>query len=158
SHDATYLEPLYYEGVDGLKTGYTELAGYCFTSTAEKDDRRLITVVMKTGSEEERFQETAKLLDYGFNSFEEVELFAAGYQLEEESTIPITKGKEDTVNIALAEAISLPIEKGNEESFSIEYQIDESLLNDDGELEAPIEKDEKVGQAILMFNDEAYTG
>jgi len=112
-HDATYLKPFHYEGVDGLKTGYTELAGYSFTSTAQKGDQRLITVVMKTGSEEERFKETARLLDYGFNSFEEVELFEAGYKLEDESTIPVAKGKEDSVEVVLGESISYPIRKGS---------------------------------------------
>src|SRR5699024_1837400 len=69
-HDASYLEQYQYEGVDGLKTGYTDLAGYSFTGTAERNGKRLITVVMKTGSESERFEETAKLLNYGFSQFE----------------------------------------------------------------------------------------
>src|SRR5690625_675841 len=55
-HDATYLKQYYYEGVDGLKTGNTELAGYTFTGTAKQKDRRLITVVMKTESEDVRFK------------------------------------------------------------------------------------------------------
>src|SRR5699024_1360655 len=49
-HETSHLEQFYYEGVDGLKTGNTELAGYTFTGTAEKDGRRLITVVMKVES------------------------------------------------------------------------------------------------------------
>src|SRR5699024_3138970 len=54
-HKGENLKPFYYEGVDGLKTGYTDLAGYCFTATGEKDGKRLIVVVMKTDSYEERF-------------------------------------------------------------------------------------------------------
>src|SRR5699024_10048171 len=88
-HDASFLKPFYYEGMDGLKTGNTELAGYTFTGTAERDDKRLIAVIMKTKNEEERFNETAKILDHGFDSFEEKELFPAGYQLEGEYTIKI---------------------------------------------------------------------
>lgn len=157
-HDATYLKPFHYEGVDGLKTGYTELAGYSFTSTAQKGDQRLITVVMKTGSEEERFKETARLLDYGFNSFEEVELFEAGYKLEDESTIPVAKGKEDSVEVVLGESISYPIRKGAEENYRIKYEIDEELLNEDGELEAPIKKGDKVGRAVLTYDGEESFG
>src|SRR5699024_5040466 len=64
--DASSLTQFYYEGVDGLKTGFTDAAGYSFTATAEKDGNRLISVVMDTESEAARFQQTAKLLDYGF--------------------------------------------------------------------------------------------
>lgn len=58
--------PYSYEGTDGLKTGYTARAGYCFTGTAEKQGSRLIAVVMGTESKEARFEETRKLFDYGF--------------------------------------------------------------------------------------------
>ncbi|MDM5154497.1 D-alanyl-D-alanine carboxypeptidase family protein [Bacillus sp. DX1.1] len=59
-------QELYIEGMDGLKTGFTDSAGYCFTGTAMQGDRRLITVVMGTDSKEKRFTETHKLLSYGF--------------------------------------------------------------------------------------------
>lgn len=58
--------PYSYEGTDGLKTGYTANAGYCFTGTAEKQGSRLVAVVMGTESKEARFEETRKLFDYGF--------------------------------------------------------------------------------------------
>lgn len=151
-HDATYLKQYYYEGVDGLKTGHTDLAGYTFTSTATQKDRRLITVVMKTASEDERFKETAKLLDYGFSQFDVTELFKAGYQLQDKPSVPVTKGKEKTVDIALKEDISIPIEKGTEESYRIEYNFDESAFNENGELVAPIKKGDKVGTAELVFD------
>ncbi|MEI3611094.1 D-alanyl-D-alanine carboxypeptidase family protein [Pseudogracilibacillus sp. SO30301A] len=157
-HDATYLKQYYYEGVDGLKTGHTDLAGYTFTSTAVQKDRRLITVVMKTASEDERFKETAKLLDYGFNQFDVTELFKAGYQVQDEPSVPVTKGKEETVDIALKEDISIPIEKGKEENYHIEYKLDESVFNENGELVAPIKKGDKVGTAELVFDDGAEFG
>ena len=59
----------FYDGVDGLKTGYTTEAGYCLTATAKKNDLRLISVVMKSPSAEERSSDTSTLLTYGFNSF-----------------------------------------------------------------------------------------
>src|SRR5699024_6049718 len=152
-HDATYLKQYYYEGVDGLKTGHTDLAGYTFTSTAVQDDRRLITVVMKTASEDERFKETANLLDYGFNQFEVTELFKAGYQLQEQPTVTVAKGKEDTVTIALEDSISIPIQQGTEENYSIQYNFNEQAFNEDGELVAPIKKGDKVGTAELVFDE-----
>ena len=99
-HDATYLKQFYYEGVDGLKTGYTDLAGYTFYIEQLKEDgKRLITVVMKTDSEEERFKETAKLFDYGFINLKIKNYFQQDYQLEDESTVPVAKGKEETVKL-----------------------------------------------------------
>ncbi|GAB3808107.1 serine hydrolase [Virgibacillus kimchii] len=153
-HDASYLEPFYYEGVDGLKTGYTDLAGYSFTGTAERNGERYITVVMKTGSEAERFEETAKLLDYGFNNFSKQELFPAGYQVEGESAISVAKGKEDQVQVSISEAISLPVQEEEAELYSIQYHIEEENLNEDGELVAPIEAGDVIGEAKLVYEGE----
>ena len=60
---------LYFQGIDGLKTGFTDKAGYCFTGTAKKDGKRMITVVMGTRDNIKRFTETKKLLVYGFQEF-----------------------------------------------------------------------------------------
>lgn len=157
-HDATFYKPFFYEGVDGLKTGHTNLAGYTFTSTAERDGRRLITVVMKTDSVEERFQETAKLLDFGFDQFEIKELFEEGYTWKKDGTVPVSKGKEKDVEIALADPVKAPVQKGTEDKYTVEYTIDEKLLNEDGELEAPIKKGAKIGSAKLVFDGEEDFG
>jgi D-alanyl-D-alanine carboxypeptidase len=62
-----------FPGNDGLKTGYTEQAGYCFTGTAKQDGRRLVSVIMGAKTADERFVETGKLFQYGFqNSHMEV--------------------------------------------------------------------------------------
>ena len=153
-HEATFLQQFHYEGMDGLKTGNTDLAGYTFTGTAERDGKRLITVVMKTDSKEERFRETAKLLDYGFNNFSTEEIFPSGYQLEDQETLPVAKGKENEVSVSINEAISLPIKSGEAELYSLEYNISEEKMNEDGELVAPIEKGEKIGTATLVYEGE----
>ncbi|MGM8365481.1 D-alanyl-D-alanine carboxypeptidase family protein [Virgibacillus sp. W0181] len=157
-HDATFLKPHFYEGIDGLKTGFTEKAGYCFTGTAERNGKRLISVVMKTGSEEERFKETVKLMDYGFDNFESKELFPAGYQLKDHASLPVAKGKADQVEITLKDAYQTPIKKGEEENYSLNYNYNEDKLNAEGELQAPIKKGEKVGEATLAYAGEAGNG
>ena len=151
-HKASYLKPFFYEGVDGLKTGNTDLAGYTFTSTAEKDGRRLITVVMKTNSIEERFKETAKLLDYGFTQFEEKEVFPKGYEYEN-NAIPVAKGKEDEVKTVLGDSLVSTVKKGEEEKYKVKVTLDESLLDDDGKLTAPVKKGDKIGTAVLTVDD-----
>jgi serine-type D-Ala-D-Ala carboxypeptidase (penicillin-binding protein 5/6) len=142
-----------YEGLDGLKTGSTNLAGYAFTGTAKKGDMRLISVVMKTNSQYARFKETEKLLNYGFNQFEKVELLEQGYQFKDESTLPVVKGKEDTVAVETKSAMKLVIKKGEEEKYEPKYQLDNSLLKDHA-LVAPIEKGDKVGTVTLSYKGE----
>nr|WP_085994541.1 serine hydrolase [Oceanobacillus senegalensis] len=151
-HDATFLEQFYYEGIDGLKTGYTESGGNSFTGTAIRNGNRLISVVMRTDSKEERFEETAKLLDYGFNNFQNEELFPSGYQLEDQTSLPVTKGKEDSVNISLGESITIPIKTDEADLYTVKYHFDKEKLNEDGELTAPIGKGEVVGKAELIYN------
>ncbi|MFC4024168.1 serine hydrolase [Oceanobacillus longus] len=157
-HEGVNLEQFFYEGVDGLKTGFTTLAGYSFTGTALVDNRRLITVVMKTESETERFVETAKLLDYGFSQFNEQELFPAGHQLEGDETIPVAKGKEDAVNVSLSKAINVPIKTDEAELYSLKYDLDEDKLNENGELIAPVEKGDVIGTAELVYNGDTDYG
>ncbi|WP_099158957.1 serine hydrolase [Virgibacillus ndiopensis] len=153
-HDATFIKQFHYEGVDGLKTGHTDLAGYCFTGTVERDGQRLISVVMKTDSKAKRFQETEKLYNYGFTNYQTKELFAKGYQLEGQKSLPVAKGKKDTVEIATKNAIKVPVTKEQEEKYTIKYTIDKDKLNKDGELKAPIKKGEKIGTAEVIFEGE----
>lgn len=146
------------EGVDGLKTGWTDLAGYCFTGTAERDGRRLISVVMKTNSKEARFQETAKLLEYGFTQFSNKELFPAGYQVDGDNTAEVAKGKEDEVTLSAAEAVSSPVKNGDEKNYQMQVVLDKEKLNEDGKLIAPLEKGEKVGVMELVYTGEEDAG
>ena len=138
-----------YADVDGLKTGTTDFAGHCFTGTAERNGKRLISVVMKAvdsegvGSYKARFDETAKLFDYGFSQFEEVEIIPENYQIEGKKSLPVTKGKEDKVGIATKESISLMLKNGDEELYKPKLVLDEK------ELEAGVEKGTVVGKLVL---------
>ncbi|MBU6080072.1 D-alanyl-D-alanine carboxypeptidase family protein [Allobacillus halotolerans] len=150
--DSQNFEQFTYEGMDGLKTGFTDLAGYSFAGTAKQDDTRLISVVMRTDSIEERFNQTAKLLDYGFNDFSRETLYEAGHQIEGESTIPVYRGKQDTVQIESAEAIEKMVRNGDQENYSVSYEFDEEMLNEEGELKAPVEKGTEVGRMVLTYS------
>ena len=90
----------FYDGVDGLKTGYTTEAGYCLTATAKKSDLRLISVVMKSPSAEARSSDTSTLLSYGFNSFKSNIIYSKDKAL---GTIPVEKGKIKEVEVYLKE-------------------------------------------------------
>ncbi|AIF67232.1 D-alanyl-D-alanine carboxypeptidase [Terribacillus saccharophilus] len=147
-----YLEAYGYEGMDGLKTGHTDVAGYCFTGTAERDGQRYITVIMKSASEEARFQETAKLLDYGFNQFEQAELYKAGTEIKDHASVPVAKGKEDSVAISTKDAVTTSVKNGEEDKYHLEYKVDKDKLDADGELVAPVKKGDKVGTATLVYD------
>lgn len=140
----------HYPGVDGLKTGSTDFAGFGFTATAKRGDNRFITVVMKTSSKEERFTETRKLLDYAFGNYTKEEIVAKGTEIKGYKTLPVTKGKEDSVQIESADSIELAIKKGEEKNFKPVLKLDNKKLNDEGELTAPIKKGDKVGTLTVQ--------
>ncbi|WP_156645454.1 serine hydrolase [Lentibacillus sp. JNUCC-1] len=155
-HDSVNFKQFNYKGIDGLKTGFTEQAGNCFAGTALRDGRRLISVVMNADTKEQRFVDTKELLDYGYNNFKMEEVIAAGYQLEDQKSAPVAKGKEDTVKIGTGEDfMPLPIQKGDKENYTVSYQFDKKLLNDDGELTAPLKKGQEIGTAELVYNGES---
>lgn len=154
----TNFAQFYFEGVDGLKTGFTTAAGYSFVGTATQDGRRLITVVMRTDSQGQRFIETKNLMNYGFRDFSEQELFPSGYQLEEVTALPVSKGKDDEVAIEINDSFTSVIRNGEEDSYSVEYQFIDELLNENGELVAPIEEGQVVGTAKLVYEGNADYG
>ena len=138
-----------YEGVDGLKTGTTNLAGHCFTGTAKRGDTRLIAVVMKAvdsqgvGSYKARFDATAKLFDYGFGQFTKQELVPAKYVVEDQKSIPVTKGKEDSVGIATKDELSFMVKSSDKDAYTTK------LILDVEELEAEVEEGTVVGKLVV---------
>ena len=138
-----------YEGVDGLKTGTTDLAGHCFTGTAKRGDTRLIAVVMKAvdsqgvGSYKARFDATAKLFDYGFGQFKKQELVPANYVVEDQKSIPVTKGKEDSVGIATKDDLSFMVKSSDKDAYTTK------LILDVEELEAEVEEGTVVGKLVV---------
>ncbi|KPU45757.1 D-alanyl-D-alanine carboxypeptidase DacA precursor [Oxobacter pfennigii] len=146
-----------YPGVDGLKTGSTDLGGNSFTATAKKNDMRIIAVIMKTSSKLERFAETKRLLDYAFNNFEKKELFPAGYSIEGNSTLPVVKGKEKNVGVVTRDPFTMIIKKGEEDQFEPSYDLDPAVLKD-GSLTAPLEKDQVMGSIALTYKGEEDYG
>ena len=137
------------EGIDGLKTGSTDLAGFAFTGTARQGDMRLISVVMKTDSYEARFEETSKLLNYGFDQFESKTIVSKGDKADGKSSVNVVKGKEKEVGVAAGESFNAVTVKNTEEPFELSYEYDKSLLNEDGELTAPIKEGDQVGKVVL---------
>ena len=137
----------YYEGLDGLKTGYTSKAGFCLTSTAKRNDVRLISVIMKADSSASRNAMTKTLLDYGFSKVKSKKLYHKDSVI---STIKIDKAKNEQIDLYSIDDINLIYEDKLDES-KIEKEI---TLNDN--FMAPISKGSIVGYLVIKYDNEEY--
>ncbi|WP_245856175.1 D-alanyl-D-alanine carboxypeptidase family protein [Paenibacillus rigui] len=136
-----------YPGLDGLKTGSTDDAGYCFTGTAERNGMRLISVVMGTKTEPKRFEETRKVLDYGFNNFEMKQVLTAKAEIDSLKTVNIKKGVETQVPVVTQTGLSIVAKKGaTPDQFVITAEP-----ADESKLVAPIAKGAVVGTVKVTY-------
>ncbi|MBC1419463.1 D-alanyl-D-alanine carboxypeptidase PBPD1 [Listeria fleischmannii] len=143
------------EGVDGLKTGTTDYAGMCLTATAKQNDMRVISVVLHAnggkGSGQHnsaRFDETNKMLDYGFNNFKVQEVAKAGTAVKDPKTINVVKGKEDTVGLVTGENAKLvvPISTGD-------AKLDNKVSLKEKSIDAPVKKGTEVGTMTVALKN-----
>jgi D-alanyl-D-alanine carboxypeptidase (penicillin-binding protein 5/6) len=141
-----------YPGLDGLKTGFTNLAQYCFTGTAEKNGMRLISVVMRSETIDTRFVETRKLLDYGFNNFQFKEIVKAGSSITGYEFLPVVKGKEKEVPAAIAESLTTLIHKDEESLYTLEFIPNPAALDEQGNFIAPIIAGDVMGEVKLVYS------
>jgi D-alanyl-D-alanine carboxypeptidase (penicillin-binding protein 5/6) len=132
--------------VDGLKTGHTESAGYCLIATARRNDRRLIAIVMGTASEMARAIEAQKLLNYGFEHFETLKLYAKDTPVV---TLPVWKGSEDHLEAGFADDFFVSVPRGQGELLKAKLESLQPLL-------APIAAQQPVGVLRLTYADKPY--
>ena len=132
----------WYEGATGLKTGSTGKALYCLSGTAERDGLSLIAVIMAAPDFKVRFQETMKLLDYGFANYSAEKGLPEGEKMAE---ISVTKGMADTVEAVVKEEISFLLEKNAGKDWETKTEILPAV-------DAPIRKGEKVGEIVYLIN------
>lgn len=135
----------FYEGVDGLKTGYTSEAKYCLTATAKKDDMRVIAVVMGADSPKERNTSISNMLDYAYSQFETKKLFEKDDVI---TTLQFTKAENRHVNVVSSESVSTIYKKGQfPEDITSEVEINKNL-------ELPIKKGDQVGTMYVKNGEE----
>ena len=132
--------------VDGMKTGFTDAAGYCLVASATRDGMRLIAVVMGTDSVNARAIEAQKLLTYGFRFYETYELFTGNEVL---SINQVWSGKSNSVDIGVQEQVYITIPNNSGDELVTELEIDESL-------KAPINAGDILGQVTISFDDKVY--
>lgn len=144
----------YRSGVDGLKTGTTDNSGASFTGTAVEGDMRIITVLIGTEDHEGRFSETNRMMDYAFKNFENIQLIEKGSIVESNSTIPIAKGKEQEVGLYYNEDLNVTVMKSGERNLETTLHLNSNLVNEDGKIEAPVEKDTEVGKVTVGIEED----
>jgi len=129
--------------VDGLKTGYTEQAGYCLAAAAKRDGMRLISVVMGEPSADKRMADSRALLGWGYRFYESHQLYAAGDVLKQ---APIWEGAANEVPLGLSEALHVTVAKGEYESLSANMTFP-------GRLVAPADKGAELGRVVVTNGD-----
>lgn len=132
----------FYQGVDGLKTGYTNSAGYCITTTAMKDNMRLITVVMGEPSSAVRNSETVSMLDYGFNLYTINKLITTDTVLD---SAKVELGTNETVNI-------VPITDINVLTLKSDADVKPKYKYNIQNIKAPVKVGDIVGTVDIVEN------
>lgn len=133
----------FYKGVDGLKTGYTQEAGYCLTTTAERDNIRFITVLMREPTSDLRSKETTNLLNYAFNSFKLNNILNENSEI---GTIDVEKGNIDKATLIPKKAITELISK-NDSPKEYSYNININRII------APVKSGDIVGNMDIIDNE-----
>lgn len=133
----------YYQGVDGLKTGYTSNALYCITTTAKRNNMRLIAVVMGEPSSAIRNSEVTGMLDYGFNTYQINSILSKDTSID---TRNVTLGKENSVNIVPKDEVNiLNTKSGTKRNVTFQPKI--------STIKAPVKKGDVVGKIHIIEND-----
>ncbi|WP_438348277.1 D-alanyl-D-alanine carboxypeptidase family protein [Paenibacillus sp. FA6] len=145
--DITNFKAYAYPGLDGLKTGHTIAAGYCFAGTAERDGVRYISVVMGAESNKARFVETRKVLDYGYDNFEIKQVIAPKTTVEGTETVSVKKGAKTTVAVVTELDVKFMVPKGTQNP-TVTSEV--TLMSAD-ELVAPLAKGTKVGTITYTY-------
>lgn len=132
-----------YPGANGIKTGFTQEAGYCLSASAQRGDLTLIAVIMGSPTSKIRFAEASKLLDYGFANYDSVKLAEKG---ETMGTVVIEKGSPNMIEAVAPEEINVLVKKGERDNIRGDLAFEEKIS-------APIAKGDKIGELIIFEKD-----
>ncbi|MCW5619049.1 MAG: D-alanyl-D-alanine carboxypeptidase [Nitrosomonas sp.] len=128
--------------VDGMKTGWTRTAGYCLITSAKRDKRRLISVIMGTKSAGERSKESQRLLNYGFQFYDTVHLYKKGEVL---TSIELWKGAQDVFKAGFDTDVYFSVPKGQADNLKATMEYKQPLI-------APVNTGQEVGSVKFTLN------
>ncbi|MDR3593030.1 MAG: D-alanyl-D-alanine carboxypeptidase [Negativicutes bacterium] len=130
----------WYKGADGLKTGWTEEAKYCFVGTAERDSLRLIAVVFATPEPRSHLRESMKLLDWGFANYAAVPIAEKGAVVER---VRVTKGTAKEVQLVTVDKLNLVVPKGQNKNI-------QKKVVAESQVKAPVTAGQKYGELVAV--------
>lgn len=132
----------FYNGCTGLKTGFTQGAGYCLSASAEREDLQLIAVVMGCENSQKRFAACKSMLDYGFANYALIAPEPA-----ENMAVPVKLGVADTINAVPAETGELLIDKSQKSLVTVEVTLE-------AEVEAPVSQGQRLGTMTIKAGEQ----
>lgn len=130
--------------VDGVKTGHTQSAGYCLVASAKRDDTRLISVVLGSERERDRFQASQTLLNYGFSFFESRKLYDAETAIVEPR---IWKGQENRLPLGVTYPLYVTVPKGQAPQVSTTTTVQPHIV-------APAQKGQAFGEIAVRLGEQ----
>jgi D-alanyl-D-alanine carboxypeptidase (penicillin-binding protein 5/6) len=133
-----WLDP----SVDGVKTGYTEAAGYCLVASSRRGGRRLLSVLLGASSDSSRAQESQKLLNWGYQFFDGVRLFAHD---EAVKAVAVWKGSASEVKAGFAEGLVVTVPKGQAEKLKAQLLTHPPVV-------APVARGQRVGVLRVQWD------
>ena len=136
----------FYTGIDGLKTGYTSKAMYCLTATMERNDMRLISIVMGENNKDNRNEDTIAMMEYGFSTYGSKKIYDKN---KFEETIIVDNASNRDVKYYLKDDVKLIVKKGVKE---VSYDVKRKLYN----IKAPLDKNSVVGYLEITFDNKKY--
>jgi len=132
--------------VDGMKTGYTENAGYCLVSSARRGERRLVSVVLGAASESARAAESQKLLNHGFLAYDGVRLYAGKQPV---ATVPVYKGAANSIQVGFINDLQVALPAGSRDKLQATVQSTQPLI-------APISVGQAIGTMKITLGGQPY--
>lgn len=126
----------FYNGVDGLKTGFTTTAGYCITTTAKRNDMRILSVVMGVETSDKRSSDTVNMLNYGFNTYQVEKILEKGKDF---GNVTVTNAKKEKISVVLKTDIT-DLKKVTDQAKSYSYDTEYQ------DVKAPLKSGDAVGK------------
>lgn len=133
-----------YDGVNGVKTGYTSKAGRCLITSIESGDRTLITMVLGCESKKQRTEETIKLISYGYDNFEVIDIFE---KMKKVFEIRVRKALEDKYKLEITGKKKILVAKKEKNDIRYKYEVSEILT-------APMKRESLVGKIKVLLNEQ----
>ncbi|MEE9334340.1 MAG: D-alanyl-D-alanine carboxypeptidase family protein [Granulosicoccaceae bacterium] len=125
--------------VDGMKTGHTDAAGYCLVASAQRENMRLISIILGTNSDKTRIAESRRLLNYGFRFFRTEQIYAAGELVSEAQ---IWMGKQNSIPLGVAEDLFVTLPRDAFETLHSQIEVSDYI-------KAPARLGQELGRSVL---------